>query len=122
MECSIETDNNTRVCVIRVSGTIRRPADSLALLRTAGVAAEEHEISRILFDLREATPVGTTMAAYETVVDPEKHGVSRLLRIAVVYSVITKNEQFMENVGVNRGSPSFRVFDNVDVAREWVAQ
>ena len=54
--------------------------------------------------------------------EPEKYGVSRRFRIAVVYSIITKEEQFMENVGFYRGAAAFRVFDNIDAAREWIAQ
>jgi hypothetical protein len=122
MEHSIEIDDSSGVCLIRASGTIRRPQDSLILLRTAGEAAKEHAVRRILFDLRESKIIGTTLGAYEAVIDPEKHGLSRHLRIAVVYSVITEDERFMENVGVNRGATAFRVFDDIDAAREWVAQ
>ena len=122
MEHSIEINDSSGICLIHASGTIRRPQDSLILLRAAGEAAKEHGVRRILFDLREAEIIGSTVGAYETVVDPEKYGVSRYLRIAVVYSVITNEERFMENVGFNRGAASFRVFDDIDAAREWIAQ
>jgi hypothetical protein len=122
MEHSIEIDDGLGICLIRASGTIRRSQDSLILLRAAGDAANEHGVRRILFDLREAQIIGTTLGAYETVVEPEKYGVSRRFRIAVVYSVITEDERFMENVGFNRGAAAFRVFDDIDEAREWVAE
>jgi hypothetical protein len=64
--------------------------------------------------------VGTTWGTFQTAVDPEEYGVSRRLRIAAVYSVITEDEQFMENLGVNRGAKEFKIFDEIDAAWEWV--
>ena len=122
MEHSIEVNKATGVCVIRASGTIRRPEDSLVLLRLAGEVAREKSCSRLLFDVREADIVGTTMGAYGAVIAPEEHGVSRQLRIAVVYSALTRDERFMEDVGVNRGSRAFKVFDDIGAAQEWVRQ
>jgi len=122
MEHTVKIDDSSGICVIQASGTLRRPQDSLVLLRAAGTAATGRGIRRILFDLREAEIIGTTMGAYETVVEPEKYGLSRHLRIAVVYSVITEDERFMENLGVNRGANAFRVFDDINAARAWVAQ
>ena len=122
MEHSIEIDDSSGICLIRASGTIRRPQDSFTLMQRAGEAAKEHGTPRILFDLRQAEVIGTALGAYETVVDPEKHGLSRNFRIAVVYSVITEDERFMENVGDNRGAAAFRVFDDIDAARKWIVQ
>ena len=122
MKHSVEIDQSAGVIRVRTLGTIQRPRDSLFLLQIAGEAVKEHGVSRVLFDLRESTIVGTLMGAYQTALNPEEHGVSRRIRIAVVYPVITKDEQFMENVGVNRGSVAFKVFDDIDKAQEWIVQ
>ena len=120
MKYTIEFDVNSGVCMIQVSGIHKRPEDSHELLRIAGAFAAEHSCSRFMFDMRGATIVGDTMGAFETAVEPEKYGFSRLFRIASVYPTITENHKFMENVGVNRGALAFRVFDDIDTAREWI--
>jgi hypothetical protein len=121
MKYTVEFDISSGVCVIQVSGVHKRPGDSHELLRIAGAVAEEYGCSRFMFDMRGATIVGDTMGAFHTAVDPEKHGFSRLYRIASVYSAITEDHKFMENVGVNRGAKGFRIFDDIDTAREWIA-
>jgi hypothetical protein len=122
MEYKVEYDINSDVCVVQVSGVHKRPQESQELLRIAGTFAAEHGCSRFLFDMREATIVGGTMDAYETVVDHKKYGFSKLFRIAAVYPAITENEKFMENVGVNRGAAAYQVFDDIRAARDWIAK
>ena len=120
MEYTVEHDTSSGVCVIHVSGIHKRPEDSHKLLRIASACAEEYGCSRFMFDMREATIKGSTMDAFYTVVEPEKQGFSKLYRIASVYSVITKDHKFMEDVGANRGAAAFQVFDDIDKAREWL--
>ena len=120
MEYKVEYDINSGVCVVQVSGVHKRPQDSQELLRIAGTCAAEYRCSRLLFDMRKATVVGGTMDAYNTVVDHEKYGVSKLFRIAAVYPAMNSDEKFMENVGVNRGALTYRVFDDIGAARDWI--
>jgi hypothetical protein len=120
MEYSIEHDSKTNVCIIQVSGSHKRPQDSQELLRIAGAFAAKHKCSRFLFDMRNATIEGGTLDAYNTVVDYEKFGISILFRIAAVYSTITVDDKFMEDVGVNRGAVAYRVFDDYAAAHEWI--
>jgi hypothetical protein len=120
MEYTVEYDTSSGVCVIRVSGTHKRPEDSYKLLRIAGAYAEEYGCSRFMFDMRGATIIGGTMGAFYTAIEPEKQGFSKLYRIASVYPVITKDHKFMEDVGMNRGAAAFQVFDDIDKAREWL--
>jgi len=122
MDHSFTMDKESGVCVIRATGTIRRPLDSLTLVRTAGDVARNTGCSCFLFDLRDASIIRNTMGAYETVVAPEKHGLSRTSRVAVVYDALTREEKFMENVGVNRGAYYYRVFDDINSAWEWLGK
>jgi len=120
MKHASEFDKGFGVCVINVSGIHKRPEDSQALLRIAGAFAQAHRCSSFLFDMRETTLQGSILGAFETAVDPEEHGFSRSHRIAAVYPTLTKDHKFMETVGVNRGATAFRVFDDIDHAREWL--
>ena len=120
MKRTIEFDDNAGICVIKVSGIHKRPEDSLELLRFAGDFAREHDCSRFMFDMRDATVFGSTTGAYKTVTDSEKYGFSRCYRVAAVYPTLNEDHKFMENVGMNRGSVGFKVFDDFDKAREWI--
>ena len=106
--------------MIKVTGTHRRPQDSHELLRIAGSNAKKHKCSHFLFDMRETTIAGDAIGAYETAINPEKHGFSNSFRIAAVYPAVEENEKLMENVAVNRGATAFQVFDDIVAAREWM--
>jgi hypothetical protein len=121
MECTIQYDDRLGVCVITGTGMLKRPQDSLELLRIAGAYAVKHHCSRFLFDMRETDIVGSTVDAYEIPLHPEKYGIRKSFHIAAVYAVATSNERLLEDVGVNRGATAFRVFDDIDAAHEWLA-
>ena len=120
MEKKVDFDGTSGICVITVTGTHKRSEDSYELLRIAGAAAKEHGCSRFLFDMREANIIASTMSTFDTARDPEKHGFSRLFRIAAVYPDISDDHRFLELVAVNRGAAAFRVFKDIDEAREWL--
>jgi hypothetical protein len=122
VEYKVEYDADSGVCEIRVSGLHARPRDSQELMRVAGTYAIEQGCTRFLFDLREATIVGGTMAAYETILDTEKYGVQKVFRVAAVYSRISEDEKFIEDLGAYRGAVAFQVFNDIYAAREWVAR
>lgn len=120
MKYSVHFDEDTGVCLIRVTGPHRRPEDSYELLRIGAAAAKEHGGSRYIFDMREAEIITDTMGTYDAASNPEKWGFSRHYRIAAVYREITEDHRFLETVGFNRGASGFRVFDDIDRAWEWV--
>ena len=122
MEYKVEYDINSDACVVQVSGVHERPQDTQELFRIAGTVAAEHGCSRFLFDMREATILGGMLAAYKSVIDHEKYGASKLFRVAAVYSEITVNEEFLENVVVNRGARYYKVFDDILTAWDWIAK
>ena len=122
MKYSISCDKKSRVCEIRVAGPHKRPSDSRELLRIAGTIAKEQECSRFLFDMRDAIIEGGTFDAYQTVIDPEQHGVNNAFRIAAVYSTVTEDDRFLETVGFNRGAMAFQVFDDIETARAWICE
>jgi hypothetical protein len=120
MEYKIQYDDSLGVCIIEVAGTHQRPQESLELLRIAGAYAAEHHCSRFLFDMRKADIVGNAADAYEIPLDPEKFGVRRTFQVAAVYPTVSPNERLLEDVGVNRGATTFRVFADIGAAREWL--
>ena len=120
MEKKVDIDVNSGLCVIKVTGILKRPQDSHELLRIAGVAAKEHGCTHFLFDIREANIIANTIETFDAAADPEKHGFSRFFRAAAVYPAISDNLRFMENVAVNRGLFALRIFDDIDDAREWL--
>jgi len=122
MEHTVQHDVDLDACVVKVSGIHKRPEDSLELLRIAGTYAVEHSCTRFLFDMREASISGGALGAYETPLDPERLGVGRTFRVAAVYATLSEDERLLEDVGVNRGAATFRVFDDIAAAREWLAK
>ena len=120
MNFTTSYDEDAGVLTLSVTGTHVRPDDSHQLLRVAGAFARLRRCTRYLFDMRAAEIVGGTMDAYETAVDPERHGFSRFFRIASVYSGDLQGHKFMEDVAFNRGATGFRVFDRMDEAKVWL--
>jgi len=107
MEYTIEYNPKSNACTIKVTGEFKRPQDSHEIIKKAGDCSIEHKCSRFLIDMREAIIIGGTYDSYQSVFDPEKYGVSRRFRIAVVYTVITLDHRFIENVSVNFGYFAF---------------
>jgi len=122
MEYKIEHDQKSNVCTLKVTGEHKRPEDSQELFKIAGAFAIEHKCPRFLFDMREATIIGRMYDAFKTVTSAEQFGVSPSFRIASVYPIMTKEHKFMEKVGKNRGAITFRVFDDIDAARQWIEE
>ena len=120
MEFNINYDDYSDLCILQVSGAYKRPINTHELLRIAGSSAIQQGYSRFLFDLREASISGTTLDAYDSVIDHDNCGFSQFFRLAVVYQSISENDKFIENVGVNRGAAAFRVFDDFDEAWGWM--
>jgi len=121
MEVATEYDSALEALVVKVTGILQRPGDSHRLMRIAGDFARENGCRRVLFDLRNATIRGSTMDTLEVVVKPEEHGFDRSLSVAAVYADDLHAHRFLETVGFNQGALGFRVFDDMEEAREWLA-
>jgi len=121
MEHTIDININDDICTIKVSGMHKRPDDSFKLLSIAGQTNKENGCTSFIFDMREAKIISTTMSsALETVLQPEKYGVSNQFKIAVVYQKINKDHRFMESVGASRGARAFKIFEDFDKAHQWI--
>ncbi len=120
MEYAVEHDEDRGVCIVRVSGELRRPQDSKVLQEFACDFWARYECSRFLFDMREATVIGSTMDTYRTGARPDADGVPRgQSKTALVYSGDLAEHKFLETVVSNRGY-MLRVFDDFDEALKWL--
>ncbi len=112
------------------------PAEKYLLLRSKGVmdvagantmvkalaeAAESHQCMRHLVDHRETTFAFDMMDYYQRPSVNAKLGISRLFRTAMVFSQLTAETAFMENVFQNRNY-NLRHFNNIDEAIRWLGQ
>jgi len=113
-----------------------RPAENYLLLKSKGVmdvssanamvkalaeSAEKHQCLYHLIDHRETTFAFEMMDYYERPTVNAKLGISRLFRTAMVFSRLTAETAFMENVFRNRNY-NLRHFDNIDEALSWLQQ
>ncbi|PLX17856.1 MAG: hypothetical protein C0597_06775 [Marinilabiliales bacterium] len=122
MKHTVDVNIHDEICTIKVTGVHNRPEDSYKLLAIAGQVSKENGCSSFIFDMQEAKIISTTMsAALETVLKPEKYGVSNQFQIAVVYQKIQKDHLFMESVGASRGARAFKIFDNLEKAQNWIS-
>ena len=112
------------------------PAEKMLLLKSKGVmdvpaangmvkalaeAAVQYQCQHQLIDQRETTFAFKFTDYYERPAVNAKLGISRQFRTAMVFSCITDETVFMENVFRNRGY-NFSHFDNLDEAMNWLKQ
>ena len=120
MEHTTEFDKSNGICTIRVVGPHRRPEDSLILQQFARDFGEERDCQRFLFDMTQAQIIAGTMATFDTgtvPVDPDHKQIRQ--KIALVYSSVTDEHKFLEDVAANRGC-QLRVFDEINKATKWL--
>jgi hypothetical protein len=120
MRYTINHDINKGVCVVTVSGELKRPDDSIRLQELAYNFRSKKGCKRFLFDMSQANIIGQGYDTFQVGVAPVEKGADRSFAIALVYSGNMQEHEFMENVLVNRGF-NVRVFDNINVAFEWLA-
>lgn len=121
MEYTITHDKEINACVIHFAGRIQRPDGSKKLLGVAFKAGNKHHCFRFLLDLREAKIiVNSLMDSFEVAQNPLELGYNLSYPIAAVYSGNMGDHKFMETVAHNRGARKFRVFDNIETARNWL--
>ena len=71
--------------------------------------------------MRETTERAGIFDAFALAAHPEKRGLARHHKRAIVYRSGKESYEFFENVSVNRGY-KVRTFTDVDRAREWVLE
>lgn len=120
MDYTIEYDKTLNACVVQVNGIHRRPYDSHKLMQISSEFGIKNNCAQFLFDMRKAELVYTTMGSYDTAINPEKSGFNNLFKVAAVYASNLPDHKFMENVAVNRGAAGFRVFEDIQEARNWL--
>lgn len=92
-----------------------------AMIKALAKAAEKYQCMKHLIDHRETTFAFRIADYYERPAVNEKLGISRLFRTAMVFSQLTDETVFMENVFRNRGY-NLRHFKDMDEARNWLMQ
>ena len=105
---------------INVTGTVRRPQDSLKLQEISESLFNEHNISRHLFDFLGAEIVSDDSSAYEAGAAPAIKGYEHQgRRTALLYREITAQDRMMERV-LNEYGYRVKLFDDRSDALEWL--
>ena len=120
MEYTIKHNEDLGSFMVTVCGEHRRPDDSIVLQELARNTRSESGCSRFLFDMREATIIGSTLDIFCTGTNPVEQKFEHDFRIALVYSGNMHDHNFMENVVVNRGYV-LRVFPDIEEATSWLS-
>ena len=120
METSIKYDQEQGICIVRVIGTITDRDDVREFFGPAKPILEEHDSRKILFDIRDAEIVSSTVETFYTASEPHTWGWRREYLAAVVYNKITEDARFLETVGLNRGI-QIKIFDDIDKAFAWLS-
>lgn len=121
MEYTTEFDEVNEICIIHVTGELRRPVDSLSLqkvVRDTYMGAGTH---RFILDMRKAQIIGETGDTFSigsVPVDTDKKMKFTPHKVALVYSSTSVDEIFLESVAVNKGY-NLKVFSKIDKAMEW---
>jgi hypothetical protein len=110
------------IWTVRITGTFTRPSDAIEIENVVYNLYKELDCNRFLVDMTEAHIVSNTIDTF-TAGNPSEDiaNTLRTLRVAVLYSELSEDERFLENVVVNRGY-MLHVFDKSDEAIEWLVQ
>ncbi len=122
MEHTFELDRTNDICTVTITGEFHSPQDGFRMQYFALQFFAEHDCHLFLFDLTGAEIFTGTSEAYD-IANPKgelAEGLRRL-RGALLYSILTDHEYFLENVAVNHGF-SIKVFDQHADAIEWLKQ
>ena len=120
MKYEIESDQDHELIRITVRGELT--VESVTELTTAvGAEAAELGFIRFLFDVREATANTDTVDAFFLAANPEKRGLLRGHKRALVYSGDDEIFRFFETVSQNRGY-LVEIFTDIDKALAWLIE
>ena len=118
MPYSIKYTNETNCIYVSIEGTFDLSLfDSMA----AEVAQYVNEFGcrRILNDMRQATPIGSTFDIYSMPKHALEAGVTRNVRRALLVRGSFSQFRFLETVFVNQGN-MVQLFNNIDDAKQWL--
>ena len=121
MQYTIEHDEAAGLCIVQVSDSHKRPADSRVLQEVARHVRSERGSTRFLYDMRQVSVTGRTMNIFSVATTALEQGIKRDCRVALVYSECTTDHLFLETVAVNRGY-CLRVFDDIAEAFAWLTR
>jgi hypothetical protein len=122
MEYKTDVNLGARICLIHVTGRIKRPDDSLMLQQLARGIDEEQGIRKFLFNMTEAQVVGESIDALQVGIMPTDPNLKmRSHRTALVYSQLTAENRLMEDALADRGY-NVRVFYSLGEANEWLME
>ena len=122
MKYTTDINKCTGICIIHVTGHIKRPYDSLALQQLARGIDEEQGIHKFLFNMMEAQVVGESIDALQVGIMPTDPTLKmRSHRTALVYSQLTAENTLMEDALADRGY-NVRVFYSLGEANEWLME
>lgn len=91
------------------------------MVRAIVEAAGKYQCNHHLIDHRETTFAFSLMDFYERPTINEKIGVLHQFKTAMVFSQLTEDTKFMENVFRNRGYTLLH-FTDIDEAKAWLKQ
>lgn len=119
----IEHLDEDNIVHVKVRGEM--PEDQVVLHVTEALAvASEHEATRFLVDHREMEPLVSMVRIYAMPGVFEKLGLSRIHRLAVLFTPSSKHAreyEFFETVSVNRGF-QVRLFEGDSEALAWLRE
>ena len=119
-EWKIEYLAAEKILLLKSKGVMDVPSAN-AMVKALVEAAEKHQCQHHLIDHRKTTFAFMFTDYYERPAVNSKLGISRLFKTAMVFSQITHETVFMENVFRNRGY-NMRHFEDIDEARRWLMQ
>jgi hypothetical protein len=118
MPYSIKYTKETNCIYISIEGTL----DLSLFDRMATEVAHyvnEYGCRRILNDLCQATPIGSTFDIYSMPKHALEAGVSRNVRRALLVSGPFSKFRFLETVFINQGN-IVKLFNDIDNAKRWL--
>ena len=118
MPYSIKYTKETNCIYISIEGAFDLSLfDSMA--SEVAQYVNEYGCQRILNDLRQATPIGSTFDIYSMPKHALDAGVTRNVRRALLVSGPFSQFRFLETVFINQGN-IVQLFDDVDNAKRWL--
>jgi 5-deoxy-D-glucuronate isomerase len=121
MKYFTEFDEVNEICIIKVKGKLHRPDDSITVQELVRDYYNEKGCCLFLIDMRQAQIIDGTTDTFSigTIpVDKDRKLKKIPHKVALVYSSISVDEIFLENVATKRGY-NIKVFTKIDKAIEW---
>jgi hypothetical protein len=119
-EWKIEYLGEENILLLKSKGQMDVPAAN-AMVKDLADAALKHQCSLHLIDHRETIMTFSLPEYFERPAINEGLGISRLFKTAMVFSQLSEDTVFMENVFRNRGY-NMRHFADMEEAKRWLKQ